>query len=983
MEWHILIKPYSYQQDIIDKTIEFKGNTLIQLPTGGGKTLISYNIALELHSRYNKQILFVAPKINLMEQTLEAFKNSKPQKIHKNTPFNKNHPILVSTIQTASRRDLNPDVIIIDEIHYGFDGKMIEGLVKDKPNVRIIGLSATPYDKNGRLLQGFDLVLNKYDMKYMIENGYLVPLKSYVLVKQNLSNVKLTAGDYNINQLSKVVSNNDTILEIVRTSKEFIENSKKTIVFAVDINHCELLTEAFKNEGFVTKSLHSNNDKDEFEIIEEFKKGRIKVLVSVLKLTTGFDVPDTDLAIIARPTKSQNLYKQMVGRVLRKAPNKKVAILLDCGNVIEELGEPLESIKENFSNIEKKNKATCSNCDNENIKLRKKENKYYWECLECEFIKELENKNLYKCAGCGKEHTYQSNFIQFNNKLFLKCDCNSLTLVSQHHGDEKFVEINSSINYKNSNVVDFDNIVQILVNKNNEIIKELNNINIDFKKLRLFSKESNEKNISFYNTLSNEEKIKLNNDLTTFLSICINIENNKDLDLFIKTLTFDIQNFIKYFKEWILIDKKIYEIDNKIAKKLEHTLNMKNLRALIRLDIVTLNSIIELTYKLKLYELIEKIIKEFDIKKFSYCMDNDTFVWEKSNFQHKFDEKYFSIVLPLIDTIDIGMCFDISDLMHGSENENEIIKSLYNIIHSIEIVDNFIKNFDNVKTLIFGKENKVSYLPYLDAKEYIKKTKIKKLEDWIEYKSKDDFPIEIPKEPYKIYKKEWEGWNKWLSSNKAIDNITYDIFDKKGLVIYNYLDADDTLKCFQYQIQKFLKYEKAKLFIHNLNLKSIKDWEEYKANSNFPANIPKSPDIYYTALAVIMNEFADKKEIKYWTNWNDWLGLSGDVKCSSKKIENKSIKNEKTNSAKQYKNNSVKDFLQNTKKDLLKKVEFALNSYSSDKLYLSQLKSNINDFFNKTENLISSDNSNDKNIEIRKKIENFEIYMEGKLKLYK
>ena len=280
MELFIFKKPYPYQQDIIDKTIEFKGNTLIQLPTGGGKTLISYSIAIELCNKYNNQILFIAPKINLMEQTLNTFKNSKPQKIHKNTPYDKNHPILISTIQTASRRDLNPDVIIIDEIHYGFDGKMIENLIKDKPNIRIIGLSATPYDRNGRLLQGFDLVINKYDMKYMIENEYLVPLESYVLVRQNLKNVKLTAGDYNLSQLSKVVSNNNTILEIIRTSKEFIEKSKKTIVFAVDINHCELLTEAFKNEGFNAKSLHSNNDRDEFETIENLKKGYSKVLVS-------------------------------------------------------------------------------------------------------------------------------------------------------------------------------------------------------------------------------------------------------------------------------------------------------------------------------------------------------------------------------------------------------------------------------------------------------------------------------------------------------------------------------------------------------------------------------------------------------------------------------------------------------------------------------------------------------------------------------
>ena len=587
MELFIFKKPYPYQQDIIDKTIEFKGNTLIQLPTGGGKTLISYNIAIELYNKYNNQILFISPKINLMEQTLNTFKNSKPQKIHKNTPYDKNHPILISTIQTASRRDLNPDVIIIDEIHYGFDGKMIENLIKDKPNIRIIGLSATPYDRNGRLLQGFDLVINKYDMKYMIENEYLVPLESYVLVRQNLKNVKLTAGDYNLSQLSKVVSNNNTILEIIRTSKEFIEKSKKTIVFAVDINHCELLTEAFKNEGFNAKSLHSNNDRDEFETIENFKKGYIKVLVSVLKLTTGFDVPDTDLAIIARPTKSQILYKQMVGRVLRKAPNKKIAILLDCGNVIEELGDPLEPIKENFNNnIDMKNKTTCSSCNSENIKLRKKEDNYYWECLECHTIKELENKNLYKCAGCEKSHTYKSNFVHIDNKLFLNCDCKSLTLVSQYYGNEEFIEFSSSNNYNNKNInedsVDLNNILQILIDKRNEAIKEFN------KSFDSNLKEKIKSNQNGYSNLCKEDKLKLDEQLKLFLSICTDINNSENLDLFFKNLKFNAKDFLNYFNQW---NEK--EIDKEIAQKLEYTLDMDNLKTLVKLNIITLNSIIK------------------------------------------------------------------------------------------------------------------------------------------------------------------------------------------------------------------------------------------------------------------------------------------------------------------------------------------------------------------------------------------------------
>jgi len=178
------IKLREYQQDIVTQTIKSNKHTLIQVPTGGGKTVISRFIAFDLSYKQNKQILFVAPKLVLMEQTLKAFKDINPQKVHGSEYYNPKHKVLVSTLQTASRREeLQPDVIIIDEIHHGYDGSMIEKLIQNKPNTRVIGLSATPYDRKGKLLKGFELILDKYDMNYMIEHNFLVGLKPYVLVR--------------------------------------------------------------------------------------------------------------------------------------------------------------------------------------------------------------------------------------------------------------------------------------------------------------------------------------------------------------------------------------------------------------------------------------------------------------------------------------------------------------------------------------------------------------------------------------------------------------------------------------------------------------------------------------------------------------------------------------------------------------------------------------------------------------------------------
>lgn len=444
----MFVKPRPYQQDIIKKTLETTKSTLIQLPTGGGKTIISKEIAIGLINNFNKKILFIAPKIVLMEQTLETFKGLKPQKVHGyNNKFDKDHHILISTLQTASRRNsLNPDVIIIDEIHFGYEKKMLNKIMEYNQKARIIGLSATPYDENGYPLKGFDVIINDYDLTYMIKNKYLVPLRSYILVKPDLSNVSIIAGDYELNQLSEAVSKNTVIMEIVTTSKPYIEKSLKTIVFAVDINHAELLKTAFQNEGFPTESLHSKSEEDDNEVIERFKKGYIKVLVSVLKLTTGFDVPETDLAIIARPTKSQNLYKQMVGRVLRIAPNKKNAILLDCGNVIENLGKPLEPIIPKDELEKKIQKLKCKHCESENIKLKKSTSNLYWECQDCWHKKELENKNHYKCKNCNKKYSYENGEFELINKiLYLNCECGYETEISIATVDEEFKEVDSGI----------------------------------------------------------------------------------------------------------------------------------------------------------------------------------------------------------------------------------------------------------------------------------------------------------------------------------------------------------------------------------------------------------------------------------------------------------------------------------------------------------------------------------------------------------
>jgi len=436
-----------YQIDIIHKTIQSNQSTLIQLPTGSGKTIIAKKIAKRLTEEFGKQVLFVAPKIVLMDQTVQVFSELNPIVVHGNEIQSNQSQVLISTLQTASRRTdtLSPDVIIIDEIHFGFEGKMIEALIKERPNCRVIGLSATPYDKKGNLLKGFRLILDQYDLEYMVKQAYLVPIKTYVLTKiANLQDVPTMAGDYNLKILGNVVSNPQTILEVVQTSSPYISEHNKAIVFAVDIGHSELLAEAYRNEGYDAVALHSKVSKETINrYIEDFKNGKIKVLVSVSMLTTGFDVPDTDLAIIARPTKSQNLYKQMVGRVLRIVTGKKEATLLDCGNVVENLGMPLDPIKETSSLQRESKEQHCPECDSTKFYLKTVGDEKFWQCKKCWYRKDVKTGS-YKCKMCNTMYTHNAQFEQKGKKLYLVCpQCPYPTLISEYSGNERFIESKS------------------------------------------------------------------------------------------------------------------------------------------------------------------------------------------------------------------------------------------------------------------------------------------------------------------------------------------------------------------------------------------------------------------------------------------------------------------------------------------------------------------------------------------------------------
>lgn len=888
----MLIQLRPYQQDIVNQAIESNEATLIQIPTGGGKTVIAREIIMELINHYNKQILFVAPKIVLMEQTMEVFKGLKPHIVHGTSKYSSKHHLLVSTIQTASRRDnLNPDVIIIDEIHYGFEGIMIEKLIKDKPNTRVIGLSATPYDKNGRLLNGFDLVLDKYDMKYMIKHKFLVPLKSYVLTKPNLDNVKIIAGDYDLKDLGEVVCDKNTIMEIVETTKSFIEKSKKTIVFAVDIEHAELLTKAYSATGFNVKTLHSRMSKEDIKKeIHSFREGynNVKILVSVLMLTTGFDVPDTDCAVIARPTRSQNLYKQMVGRILRTADDKKFAVLLDCGNVIENLGMPLEPVKIIDGN-EIVNKLRCNICESENLKLVKKDNNLYWECKDCGFLKEIE-QGSYECDSCHQLHSIESDFSLENDKLYLNCDCGHKTIISEYQGQEELILVEDI--EQDDKSLTFEEAREYA--RNLELKSEEDWIN-------------HYKNCYPYYSSATEPKKIYENEWTNWSDwLGINLQSNNDE----KDIREKIENVIKSSIENIneTVEKHIFKQNHNREELV--LLRQNTVSQLIDLKIKYLSRRKKNDFNLNLFDMFKEDIEKIS-DEFKKLLQDTLTIKDIENTKSK---KKTNIKVTDYLSFEEAREFARNLKLRTTADWKKYCKGK---MPELPVKPDNIPTQPEQTYFRLGWVNYKDWLnkglkPFEEAKEFVKKLNIKNVKEWNKYckgelEGYEPKPNDIPRDPDLRYRKEWINWEDWLKGNtnkifgewrdfnearefvrslNIQNTLDWKKYCKGELDGYQpkpddipagadyayrddgWIDYGDWLGTFRkkFGVEKednYLPFEEAREFARSLKLKTPQDWRDY-VNGLFP-NLPKLPQDIPSDPKTIYHK-------KGWWGIYDWIG---------------------------------------------------------------------------------------------------------------
>lgn len=342
-----------YQQETVDLILanieKDVPKQLINSPTGSGKTVIASVLVDELVKK-DKKVFFVVANEPLVMQTYNKFVgiNLFPSIIKAGFEkyYNPYAKVQIVMIQSFTARidkmpdDINPDVIIIDEVDYGFNGQMLKKLVEKYHNAKIIGLTGTPITFKGHLLPGFDFYHEVITVRELQQLGFLSFDKNYIPASPDVSNVRvMTTGEFNEHELDETCSQSYFIDDIVKTYKK-VDCGYRAIGFAISISHGEKLQEAFCHAGIKTGLVHSKMKKFQVDYwMQAHKRGSIQLLLNVGKLTRGYDDVDIIDNLMMRPTMSEALYQQMVGRTARlDAMGKRFFRHFDYAGNIERFG---------------------------------------------------------------------------------------------------------------------------------------------------------------------------------------------------------------------------------------------------------------------------------------------------------------------------------------------------------------------------------------------------------------------------------------------------------------------------------------------------------------------------------------------------------------------------------------------------------------------------------------------------------------------
>lgn len=373
-----MIQARSYQVEAVSSIYSYfennKGNPVIAMPTGTGKSVVIAMFLESVFKYYPRQRVMILTHVKeLIQQNYEKLLNLwpfAPAGVY-SAGLNRrdvNTPIIFAGIGSVAKKGSifgHVDLVIIDEAHLVSPSEttmyqtFLAGLININPNLKVIGLTATPWrlghgkltdpvrGEGGQEVPGlfndicFDIT-GVEAFNRLIAEGYLAPLvpKSTV-TKLDLDGVHMRGGEFIASELQFAVDRMDITVSAVKESLELGWNRNHWLVFASGVEHAIHTCDIMNDMGIPTVSIHSKmSDKARDDAIRQFKEGRYRAAVNNNVLTTGFDFPAIDLILCLRPTASAVLWVQMLGRGTRPSPatGKTNCLVLDFANNTRRLG---------------------------------------------------------------------------------------------------------------------------------------------------------------------------------------------------------------------------------------------------------------------------------------------------------------------------------------------------------------------------------------------------------------------------------------------------------------------------------------------------------------------------------------------------------------------------------------------------------------------------------------------------------------------
>lgn len=387
-----------YQQRSLDQLYQWwvahpgtHQNPICSLPTGSGKSVVIAELCRLLFDTWPEEhprTVVLVPSKELAQQNAEKLRAMLPTHLsvgYYSASLGTKQAmadVIVATIGSIYKDAHllgNIKCVVIDECHgVNPDGaeagryrKFLTELAR-LCQFRVVGFTATPFRGNGVwLTDGDDPLFTgmacTVPVQELLDAGHLSPLIRPVDAMQtriDTSGIRTTSGDYNLHDLADRV---DAYLpQAAQEAVQLAAERKKWIAFCATVANAQALVSLLQGHGVTAALVCGETPAPERAgLIADFRAGRIRCLVTVLALATGFDVPDVDCILWLRPTQSPVLYVQGAGRGLRIAEGKTDCLWLDFSDTTERLG-PVDVIKgrKRSKKSDKESAAPHKVCDN-------------------------------------------------------------------------------------------------------------------------------------------------------------------------------------------------------------------------------------------------------------------------------------------------------------------------------------------------------------------------------------------------------------------------------------------------------------------------------------------------------------------------------------------------------------------------------------------------------------------------------------------